>query len=857
MGLAQQRMMPESLTQTGAVSGSGVTLGPTASSTATSMLGVEVGAKTDLAFDLVGGLSLRRTSEIERQDVFGQKLTGTPFGYLYHQTDATNFTFSLTGRSHLSYTSSTTQDMNFGLAVRGTSSFQGFAFDQGLGSGSSALTMGFSTGTREVTGAPGTATQSFHDQALSLAGNAGSVGPMKFGYTSTTPDDPKATATRNLAASLTPKFSGGQGLLSWTQADTSAPGVDTTQVNTDLVLPMRLAGNTVRTEYHRQSLTGTTNTDAISMLLASPLDMLTKGASFSYAQSTQTAAGVQTGATDARSFILPLTRFIPGGSFAWSDNDQYTGTALVTGKSTTDLVLPLKLLDPKASFQWHFSSITAASVRTDSRVANFAMPLDRFDLTGGSFSWQSVGAIAAGVDTLTRTTTVSAPLFRLYKGSSVSWQDVTTEQPGLEGDSRILTLVAPLHLASRTIGGTYTTQTTTTNGADTNQDSLVFNIPVQKVQAIYGVTHIEPFSATGAAQPTQDITALNLPPVRLFTNALQAGFAETRTDTEGQPEIVSTTISSLLTPSKRLQFAGQLQQTAGGPGQDSHAANFKADFAVMPSLSLNWRYLESQAVGAPATAQRYYGLSHEVKGSLPLQMKVGYTTYDTPTATATGTPQDGAMSVQVALGKPDRTSVIASYSEFDQNSLALLPQEVVALALTQRLGGSLGLRWDYQDQPGRIAPLCGVTLAGALLGSNVTVSHVSNPQDPRNPALVRDADQWDAAVKRKFLGLDVDLGYRYCEFRNTPDGVEQYMRLSLAGGQPTRGGQLKLTLLTGDFVPAVAVGVNPGMALQVDFGKQWGENCQFNLTVRHSAVPTGIVTPDDSTEGRAEIKVLW
>ena len=847
-GLAQQRMMPESLTQTGTPTGNALL--PTVSTT--SMLGVDVGAKTDLALDLVGGLSLRRTSDIERQDLFFQHQTGLPFGYLYHETTGTDLTFNLTARSHLGYTDRTTQDMNFGRNVRGYQSFQGFSFDQGFGFGSSSMTMAYSNGTREIGGATGTPVQRFHDQAFSLQGGAGSLGQLKLGFASTTPDDVKAIATRNFSAALTPKFSGGNGLLSMTQADASGPGVDTSQINTDLVLPMRLRGNVAHTEYHRQSLTGTSNSDSISWLFASPLDMLTKGATFSYAESTQTANGAQVSATEARQFILPLTKFGAGASFAWSDTGQYTGTALVNGKSTTDLVLPLLRLDPKASFQWHFASETKAGVRVDSRVASFATPIDRL-LAGGTFSWQSVGALTGGVDTLTRTTTLAAPLTRLVKGSSFSYQDITTEQPGLEGAHTIFTLAAPLHFARRTIGGTFTRQSTTTNGAETDQDSYVFGIPVQNQMASYGITHIMPFAADGKPQPTQDITALNLPPLRLFTDALHAGFAETRTQTEGRPDVVSTTLTSMFTPSARLVFAGQLQQTDAGPGQQSHATNFKADYAVAPSLSLNWRYLESQAGAAAPNRQQYYGVAHEIKGSLPLQMKLGYTTYDTPA----GMPQDAAMSVALALGKPDRTSVTASYSEFDQNSLALLPQEIVAFALTQHLGGSFGLRMDYQDQPGRIAPLRGVTLAGVMLGGNVTLSHISNPQDPRNAQVVRDADQWDAAVKRSLLGLDMDLGYRYCEFRRTDNQVEQYLRLSLAGGKPTRGGQLRLTFLTGDFVPQPAAGTIPGSALELDFGKQWGESCLFNVSLRRNTAPLGVVTPDDSTEGRAELKLLW
>ncbi len=849
-GLAQQRIMPESLTQTGGVGGGALL--PTVSTT--SMLGVDVGSKTDMAMDLVGGLSLRRTSEIQRQDLFFQHQTGLPFGYLYHETNATEFTFNLSARSHLGYTDRTTQDMNFGRSIRGYQSYQGFSLDQGFGFGSSAMTMAYTAGTREIGGAAGAPVQRFHDQAFSLQGGAGSMGQLKLGFSSVTPDDVKAIATRNFAAALTPKFSGGDGLLSFTQADSAGPGVDTTQVNTDFVLPLRLRGNLARTEYHRQSLTGTSNSDAVSMLFASPLDMLAKGATFSYAQSTQTANGVQVAATDARSFLLPLARLSPGASFAWSDTGTYAGTALVNGKSTTDFVLPLGLLDPKASFQWHFASETKERVRTDSRLAAFAMPLDRFRLTGGTLSWQSVGTLVGGVDTLTRTTTIAMPLTRLLTGSSISWQDIMREQPGLQGDQRILTLSAPIHLARRTIGGTFTSQQTTTNGAETDQDSYIFAIPVQNQQASYAITHIMPFTADGKPQPTQDITALNLPPLRLFTDALHAGFAETRTQTEGQPEVVSTTLTSMFTPTARLTLAGQLQQTDAGPGQQSHATNFKADYAVAPSLSLNWRYLESQAAGAVApTAQQYYGVAHESKGSLPLQMRLGYTTYDTPT----GTPQDAAMSVAVAFGRPERTSVTASYTEFDQNSLALLPQEVVALVLTQRLGGSFGVRMDYQDQPGRIAPLRGVTLAGAMLGSNVTLSHVSNPQDPRNPQIVRGADQWDAAVKRQLLGLDVDLGYRYCEFRSTTNQVEQYLRLSLVGGKPTRGGQLRLTFLTGDFVPQPASGTIPGSALELDFGKQWGESCLFNLSLRRNTAPLGVSTSEDSTEGRAELKMLW
>ena len=486
--------------------------------------------------------------------------------------------------------------------------------------------------------------------------------------------------------------------------------------------------------------------------------------------------------------------------------------------------------------------------------AEVAMPLA---VRGGTaqFSYVRDAKVQNGNETSSRQTALSTPLALWSTDASLSWQLKGNVKAGNEVEQRTTTAVLPLRLFDRRFGNTFTDERVTSNGAITRRHSWVGEVPFEKSQITLGYIETQPYSASGDRGNRTRIEMLQVPSLRVLTDRVHAGFAQTRTETLGGSTVRVTKVNAEVVPTEHLKITGQMQEQDAGPGTNTQTTTLQSDLAVSSNLSLNCRYLERQQVGISPQIERYVGVEHKREGPLPLAMRVGYTSYGTPDDQE---QREGAYGAQLSLGAPDRTSVSATYMQFQDKDLARLSEDVVQLALTHRFHEALAVRAEYEDQPGRAAPMRGVLLQAPVLGCNLTLAHRSNPQDPRNSKVVREAEQWDAEIKRPLAGLDLLLGYRYCDYERDDDQVEQYLKLALAGGKPEGGGQLTLGYATGDFAPPSPKSGDPlpGSTLELQYQKRWSA-AQLTLSLRRMTAPWGQLNPENHSEGRLEVKALW
>ena len=842
--------MPESLAPMGYRGGTGLLLFDLDQS----LLGFPEQVEETLGTDLVAGLSLRRSVAVQRQDLFGQGALDLPLFYLFRRQDTTEVSFALTERTAMSYTDRREENLSIARQLRGYTAYRGFGLQHALGSGPGAFTLGFQQGVREQMAGPGAPVQRFAEQSLSLAGTAGSLGKLTLGFSSVTPEDERLTASRAYRASLVQSLRGGEAQLAWMHQDTTTGGVAGYTNQADLVFPLAVRGGAAKLEYHKlmSATEGGPATGSRSLAFSMPLDLLVQGATFAWSQSLQLNAGVPTRGRSL-AFAMPLDWLAKGAAFSYQRSGQVSRGVMLAGQDSTSLALPLDRLLKGASFAYSDSQqVKDGVVVAGNKSTTFTSPLDWLT-KGATLAFSDTTKVTNGAAVRDRSTVVAAPLSRLLPGGTVTYKLLDREEGGTPSSQKAWVLAGPLSLFGRQLAWNYTDQVTTVGGAEVHQDSWVWGVPFEKQTVTLAYTHISPFDAEGRPGPEQWIEVFSLPPVAVLTDRVRAGYSETTTRTEGGDTVRATAWTSVAQPTEGLTVAGQLQDTNAGPGKFARTAQVRADYAVRPNLSLNWRFLESRQVGMGPAVQQYVGVEHRLDSGFPLQMRLGFTTYDAPG----NAPEDTALAAHLAAGNESKTALTASYVEFDENSLGQLAEKTVAMALTHRLSERVGLRFEYQDQAGRPAPMRGVSVATAMLGGRMTLSHKSNPPDPRDAKVVRLADQWDAELARTLGRLDLALNYRYCQFNRPSDAVEQYVGVSLAGGQPDDGGQVKLTYLTGDFVPQPQGKPAPGSSLELSYSRRWSDNAEVTLMLRRDTAPFGMPTPEGNTEGRLEFKALW
>ncbi|MCD6351711.1 MAG: hypothetical protein J7M26_06300 [Armatimonadetes bacterium] len=300
------------------------------------------------AADIVSGLSLKRTVKTQREDVFGKGMEDTPLFYLLNQQETLDLSAAITERSRFTYTRKTTKQMDLLGRERAYSEYSGWGIQQGLGGGSTSLTLGFNRGIREQHSGQGSQVTRTAEQAFSLAGGLGTVGNLSLKFATSTPEEKGGTATQAIQTSLARTLSGGPAKFAFSRSLVTRGAWEQAIYKTDLSLPLAVRGGAAKFTYHRDAkVVGGNETSNRQATFAMPLAWWSKDASLTW----------------------QLTGKVKGGS--------------ETEQRTTTFVLPLRLFDRRIGNTFTDQRITAGSTITHKQAWVWQLPFEKTHLTLG------------------------------------------------------------------------------------------------------------------------------------------------------------------------------------------------------------------------------------------------------------------------------------------------------------------------------------------------------------------------------------------------------------------------------------------------------------------------------------------
>ena len=446
----------------------------------------------------------------------------------------------------------------------------------------------------------------------------------------------------------------------------------------------------------------------------------------------------------------------------------------------------------------------------------------------------------------TRTTHFLVPLAMISKGTTVDYTILGQDTGAGLSETRTAKFVNPLRISGKTLGAEETLITLRKPG--TSSDTLLTKLsaPLGSGQAV--ITHQTVTTATATGETEQRQLSMVLPQIKVADNvSVQA--QRTSTETVGTSSQDVTSLHVTAQPAKPLKLEAQYQVDDASNRDALTSRQLHTKWAIANDLSLQGHMTEAEVAGGTENVLKMVELIRD-KGKSGVGLRAGVTSYET------GTQQfDGARRVEVAAGRPSLLAVSAAYSEYDAASMVPYTNDNALVALSVQHGNpkELSMRWRYEDQPTRVAPLQAVDVAMPALGGNLQVSYQSNPLGP-DGSTVRQADQYDATLARKILGdLNMQVAYRYLDY-NEQDLVDRNIRIQLDGGQESRLGKVAVAYFTGDFCTRKANEVTPVSTLDLSYARACGSSGKLTLTLQRKTPPANSLT-DTSTEGRLELSL--
>lgn len=479
-----------------------------------------------------------------------------------------------------------------------------------------------------------------------------------------------------------------------------------------------------------------------------------------------------------------------------------------------DFVMPLALTAGKAVAEYHSVFTTTNGVEVGKRTTHVAIPL-RITGQAGLLDHSIVGQNKGQGMLETTTTKLLVPLCIAGNVFTTEETRILTAQSGNETETLTSKLVAPL-----------------AGGQATVQHQLVKNT-----------------TAAGAVDETEQL-ALTLPSIKLGDRFSFTGRRVT-TDKLGVSDQDVTNVSLVADPVKPIHLEAQYMVDDRGEDKVTTSRQLHTRWALSGKSALLGRFSESEtAAAATPNVLRLVEFVRE-RTSSDVGIRAGIASYEVP-----GASVDNARRLEIVAGAPKTIELNAAYSEYDTKSYARLPEDgTVAVSLQHGDPSRFAVRVRYEDQPTRVEPLQAIDLAMKALGGSLQMSYASNPLGP-DGKLVRQADQWEATLKRRVMGdVNLELGYRYLDYEEG-DGEDQNLRIKLDGGREDRAGKLAVAFFSGDFTPVVKGSVTPGSMLDISYSRKWGDEGRISLILKHSTAPTATLG-QDNTEGRLEFNTCF
>ncbi|MHB8996290.1 MAG: hypothetical protein ACYC63_13680 [Armatimonadota bacterium] len=545
--------------------------------------------------------------------------------------------------------------------------------------------------------------------------------------------------------------------------------------------------------------------------------------------------------TDAFSFATGLRR----------SNDlklSFTDTEIDTPGGHTESVF-------QASYTPKFSGGDGplSLVRTERLINGVSTEIEKIDLTA-PFLWGGLKAVAEHHSTETfsgnlltklRTTHVLLPLGVIGKGVSADFLVAGSDKGTGMVETQTAKLVNPFRIAGRTYTAEETYITLHQPGLESQTLMTKLCAPLAGGQAVIQRQTVDTETATGTTEQRQ--LSVVLPTIKVGDHvSVQA--QRLKTETVGVSSQSLTNVNLTARPAECLQLEARYQVDDKHDLEPLENRQLHTSWALAKNLTLQGHLTEAEVAGGSANLLRLVELVRD-RGTSGLGLRAGLASYETPDQAV-----DGARRVEVHAGKPSGLAVSAAYSEYDAKTFAQYPDDaLVALSVQHGDPKEFSLRWRYEDQPTRVAPLKAVDMQMPALGGNLQMSYYANPLAPDGKT-VRQAEQYEAALGRKLFGdVTLQLGYRYLDYTET-DLVDQNIRIQLDGGKEDGVGKMAISFLTGDFCTPRPNEVTPGSSLNVSYSRAWGDNSKLILTLQRRTPPVGI-DAEDNTEGRLELSM--
>lgn len=488
--------------------------------------------------------------------------------------------------------------------------------------------------------------------------------------------------------------------------------------------------------------------------------------------------------------------------------------------------------------------------RVDTLANGVASTVEKVDVSA-PFMWYGAKVIAehhslftetgSALDQ-TRTTHFLLPLAMLNKGTVVDYAIVGQDKGAGLCETRTAKFVNPVQISGKTFGAEESYITLRQPG--TSSDTLLTKLsaPLAGGQAVIQRQTVTTATATGETEQRQ--LSVVLPQIKVADN-LSVQAQRTTNEVVGTSTEEVTNFNVMAQPVKPLQLEAQYQIDDKGDLQATKSRQLHTKWAVANGLSLQGHLTESEIAGGTENVLKLIEVIRE-RDKSGIGVRAGLASYQTPDMQV-----EGARRVEMTAGKPAWLAVSAAYSEYDAASMARYPDDaLVALSVQHGDPKQFALRWRYEDQPTRVAPLQAVDVAMPALGGSLQMSYQCNPMGPDGKT-VRQADQYDAALGRKVFGdVNLQVGYRYLDY-NEQDLVDSNIRIQLDGGKEAGIGKLAVAYYTGDFCVPKANEVTPGSSLDVSYARAWGGNGKLTLTLQRKTPAVNTFT-DPSMEGRLE-----
>ena len=767
------------------------------------------------------GLLLRRSMSQERVISDGSAFT---FGLL--SKDATEIGVSPFGRTSMSFSTKSEELRRLNQDLVSSRTVRAFGLQQGFGSESTNGMLSFnrtSVTTQESNNDPRTDTTQVFNLNASLRPGLSTASA----FTTKDSSDEAGPSGRDWTTKFDMSLSGGAGTMSMARSDYTQGGRQTLGQMTDVLLPLRFMGNRLTLARHTGDITTAgvlTNRDD-SEGLTYPFKLSGGDAILNLQTADRVAPGL-TQLVRTTDVVLPFR--IAGQTIDLSrhaNDETKNGIRVMSDVQTVGL--PIKVPGGLARVAYTLTDTWKAGIAQDISQLDIGLPLSLNHRTY-ILERHDVNAETNGVGLNSLTTKLSGPLPILGGAGTADYTILNQTQADVTTDTNTLHLTTPLNLIGRAISADLVDATQTTVGS--RQSQRIIGIVAPMFGQSLNIQHHITTTQSGAMDTTRAVTQVVSPRLNLLSGRFGINARLMRTETDDAPTQQVTGMDFSANPIRPLTLQGTIETRNTGPATEGATRTLTGTYALSNQVSLNARLLQNEVANQSTTLDRRWMLTaNPTKG---MAMTAGVVSW-----AQNGVPDDSANQASLRVGDPKGVNLAAEYKgvDFDKNgAIVAMPDPSMNLALAAGDPKHVAIQLRHVSTPGQPAIERGLGLQFQALGGNMRLGYGDNTADPHNPKAIRLAKLYDIGIERQIFGnVNLNLGLRYCGVEDQRSDL--FRSIQVSGGNPDGGGEIRLTAMSGDFVPVTQAGQVPlDSTLDLSFNKNLGGGGRFSLTVKRT-----------------------